>query len=189
MEVITISRQLGSQGDYIASMIASMMDYRLVDSKSLIAEGRKRGLISAEYASEMREQRPPLFTGFDEKRTKIVYAIRSIMREIATKGKLVIVGLGASLELKKHMDTFNVRIIADAEIRVARIMQENGLSREKSVKMMKQSDRELAEYVKHFFLVDWSDPELYDLVISTNRIAQDLAVRLILQLVRNMKQK
>ena len=52
--------------------------------------------------------------------------------------------------------------------------------------MLKQSDKERSEYVKHFFLVDPSDPELYDIVINTSRILPDAAARLIVQAARRM---
>ena len=36
----------------------------------------------------------------------------------------------------------------------------------------------------HFFLLDWAEPELYDLVISTSRVPPDVAANLIVQAVR-----
>lgn len=186
MTVITISRQAGSAGDHIAGMVASMLGYRLVDRGTLISEVQRRGLVEPEFADEIRERRPPLLAMFDEKRTRAVYAMRSILREIATKGEVVAVGFGANMELRDYMDVFSVRLIADLESRAARIMRENDVVKERVVKMLKQSDRESAEYVKHFFLVDWADPELYDLVINTSKIAPKVAARLIISAVRHI---
>jgi len=185
MTVITISRQAGSEGDHIAGIVASMLGYRLVDRGILISEAQRRGLVEPEFAHEICERRPPFLAMFDEKRTRAVYAMRSILREAATKGQIVAVGLGANMELRDYVDVFSVRLIADLETRVARIMRENDVVRERAVKMLKESDRESAEYVKHFFLVDWADPELYDLVINTSKIAPKVAARLIIEAVRH----
>ena len=184
MDVITISREMGSEGDHVASLVSSTLHYRLVDRQAIITEARKRGLITPEIAYEVIGRRPPFLAKFDEKRTKAVYSIRSMVREIAAKGKVVFIGLGANLEVKDHTETFDVRLIADLETRIARVEQEDKLNRGPAVKALKQGDRESAEYVKHFFLSDWSDPQLYDLVINTTRIPSDVAARMIAQAAR-----
>ena len=43
MAIITISRQLGSQGDKIAELIAQQLGYKVV-SRQLIRSGRASGL-------------------------------------------------------------------------------------------------------------------------------------------------
>lgn len=187
MKVITISRQMGSEGDHIANLVSSMLDYRLVGRQGIITEAQKRGLITPEITHEVIERRPSFLSKFDEGRTHAVYSIRSIVREVAAKGEVVIVGLGANLELGDHTDTFDVRIIADPEARIARIEQESKLKRAQAIKALQQSDRESAEYVEHFFLFDWSDPQLYDLVINTTRILPDVAARLILQATHHLR--
>jgi cytidylate kinase len=183
---ITISRQLGSAGDYIASLVASMLAYKLVNKQSIIMEAQRRGLIDPETANEIGDGRPPLLTRFHEGKSRAVYAIRSILREVASKGNVVIVGRGGNIELKDYTDVFNVRIIADFETRVAWIKRENLVSRARAIKMLKDSDRERSQYVKHFFLVDWSDPELYDLVINTSKISPDVAASLIVRTARQV---
>jgi cytidylate kinase len=185
MAVVTVSRQLGSAGDYIASLVASMLAYRLVSKQSIIVEARKRQLIHPE-AAEVGEGKPPLLERFDRKKSRAVYAMRSILREIATKGNAVIVGRGGYVELRDYAGVFKVRIIADSETRVARLKRENGIDRAQAVKMLKQSDKERAQYVKHFFLADSSDPGLYDLVINTSKIPPDVAANLIVQAVRQV---
>jgi len=187
MDVITMSRQMGSEGDHIASLVSSMLDYRLVDRQAVIIEAQKRGLMTPEIAHEVIERRPPFLAKFDERRIKAVYSIRSMVREIAAKGEVVFIGLGANLELKDHTETFDVRLIADLETRIARMEQESKLNRGRAVKALKQGDRESAEYVRHFFLSDWSDPQLYDFVINTTKIPPDVAARSILQATYHLR--
>ena len=187
MNVITISREMGSEGDHIAGLVASMFGYKLVDRQAVIKEAQKRGLIAPKIAQEVIERRPPFLAKFDERRTSAIYSLRSLLREMAAKGEVVIVGLGANLELKEHIETFDVRVVADLEVRIARIEHESKLSREQAKKALKQGDRESAEYVNHFFLSDWSDPEHYDLVINTTRIPADVAARLIILATRHLR--
>jgi cytidylate kinase len=184
MAVITISRQLGSGGDYIANMVASMMGYNLVNKQSLVLEAQRRGVIDASVNGEIDEKKPPLLERFIKSKSQAVYAIRSILREAVIEGNSVVVGRGGNMELKDRGDLFNVRIIAPLETRINRIKQENNVDRVQAINTLKQSDRERAEYVKHFFLVDSSNPELYDIIINTGRIPPDSAARLITQAIR-----
>ncbi len=186
MAVITVSRQRGSAGDYVASLVASMLSYKLISKQSIIIEAQKRQLIDPGTAHELGEGKPPLLERFVKDRSRLVYAMRSILRELAIEGNAVIVGRGGHMELKDRIDLFNVRIIADSETRIARIMKEDGTERVQAIKRLKQSDKDRSEYVKHFFLVDWSDPELYDIVINTSRISPDVAARLIIQAARHL---
>ena len=186
MAVITISRQMGSSGDYIANLLASMLSYDLVNKQSIIMEAQSRGMITSETVDKIHEGKPPLIERFTKSKSQAVYAMRSIMREMVTESNAVVVGRGGHIELKDRTDLFKVRIIAPLETRIRRIRQENEIGRDKAMKMLKQSDKERAEYVKHFFLVDCSDPEFYDIVINTGKISPDAAARLIMQALRQV---
>lgn len=180
MGTITISRQLGSHGDRIANLLASRLEYQVVDKEAMLMEGQRRGLIDGDIGEDIGEGKPALLDRFDKKKSQAVEAMRVIMRETARKGNAVILGRGGHVELKDVKDVYRIRIIADFETRVARIMGDSGIDRAEAVQRLRKSDRERAEYVKHFFLADGSQPELYDLVINTRRISPDLATRLII---------
>ena len=204
MSVITISRQLGSAGDYIAGMlvevlsykvasdyiagsVASMLSCKLVNKHSIIVEAQRRGMIEFGGTDEVGGGRPPILERFIRDKSRTVYAMRDILREIAADRNAVIVGRGGNMELRNHVDVFNVRIIADLKTRISRIRDENGVGRDQAITLIKQSDKERSKYVKHFFLVDVSDPELYDIVINTSKITPDAAVRLIVQAERQIR--
>lgn len=184
MAVITISRQLGSAGDYIAGLVASSLSYKLVNKQSIIMEARRRGTIDPKTVDRIGEGKPSLLDRFDRNMSHTVYEIRSILRDEASEGNAVIVGRCGNIELKDRSDILRVRIIADTEIRISRISQENGIDRVQAIKMLKQSDRERSNYARHFFFIDHSNPELYDIVINTSRISPDAAARLIGQAAR-----
>jgi len=186
MAVITISRQLGSAGDYIANMVASMLSYKLVNKRNILMEAQRYGIIEPGTADEIGEGKPPLLERFIKNKSRAVYAIRTLMQETAIDGNVVILGRGGNVELRKRSDVLKIRIIADFEIRIARIMKENEVDKAQARKMLKKSDKERSEYVKHFFLVDSSNPELYDIVINTTCISPDAAARLIMQAVRQV---
>ena len=184
MAVITISRQLGSAGDYVAGLVASAMSYNLVNKQTLAMEAQRRGEITPEIADEIGEGKPSLLGRFDKNRSRAVYAMRSILRDMASEGNVVIMGSGGHIELKDRTDILRIRIIAELETRISRIERESGVERVQAIKMLKKSDKERCEYTKHFFLVNCSDPEFYDMTINTSRILPEAAARLIQQAAR-----
>ena len=186
MAVITISRQLGSAGDYIANMVASMLSYKLVNKRNILMEAQRRGMIESGAADGISEGKPPLLERFIRSKSRAVYAIRTLMQETAIEGNAVILGRGGYVELINRSDVLKIRIIAYFETRIARIMKENEVGKAQAREMLKKSDKERSGYVKHFFLMDSSNPELYDIVINTTSISPDAAVRLIVQAVRQV---
>lgn len=183
MPVITISRQLGSGGDTVAHMVASSLNYKLVHKEEMILEGKKRGLEEFQDIEEVGEGKPSLRETFDKKKSKAVYALRTMLRKLAAEGDVVIVGRGGQVELQNNPTVTHIRIVADFETRVRRVMREAGLGRSQAVQAIKETDRERAEYVKYFFFANSANPELYDLVINTRRVSLDWATQLILSLV------
>lgn len=186
MSVITISRQYGSAGDYVASLVASMLSYKLVNKQSIIMEAQRRGMIERKIAHEIDDGKPTILERFIKHRSRAIYAIRSMIRETAINGNAVIVGRGGNMELRNLTGVVNIRIVADFETRIARVMEEDKINRPQAIKMLKKSDKERYDYVKYFFMVNLSDPNLYDIVINTSRIMPDAAARLIIQTIRSI---
>jgi len=186
MAIITISRQMGSGGDQIGSLVASILGYRLIDKSFLLAEAQRRGLIDAETANTMSDGKPGFLDHFDEQRIRAFYAIRSILKELASKDNLVIIGRGGHLELKDYTSIIRVRVIADHGIRITNLMQEKGISKGKAKKLISQNDKEQSEYIKHFFLTRHSDEKHYDLIINTSRISYSVCASVIIQAAREV---
>jgi cytidylate kinase len=53
--------------------------------------------------------------------------------------------------------------------------------------LIEANDDASADYLKHFYDVDWSDPLLYHLVINTSKLALDQAARLIVEAARQLE--
>ena len=49
--------------------------------------------------------------------------------------------------------------------------------------LIEQRDAASADYLKHFYGIDWSDPLHYHLVINSSKLSPDLAAQVIVNLV------
>jgi cytidylate kinase len=236
MTVLTVSRQLGSQGSYIAVDVARTLGLKYIDREIIDRAAREAGVSETALAS-MEEQRglvrrvldamgrmpsipsdpsasrreaalrkidpsdPRIKTLMDQEGLTRVEAltrvqsmdfgglgpesvdyrdlIGSIVIEYARAGNAVIVGRGGQVILKDLPNVLHVQIIAPLARRVEAIMEREKLERNAAEKRIKESDEARASYVHRYYKANWLDPNLYDLVINTNKITQVQAVELI----------
>ncbi len=200
--VITISRQLGSGGEEIALKVCRILGYSCFDKGLMVSVAKSLG-VSEEDIEDFSEDTYKV-KGFVDKillRKKPVAishslknnvqmrkvldeegclsTIQMVINSLASRGEVVIVGRGGQAILKDKVGTLKVRIVAPTEIRIERIMKSEGLSKENAFKMIEDSDRATAEYLRRFYNIDWEDPSIYDMVLNTGKMDLSTAARVI----------
>ncbi len=178
MAIITISREMGSGGIPIAHEAAEKLGYTLVDGEAIAKVAPEYGLTPE--ALENADEKPPAFVEkLDKKAEHDLHVIELIVLEYALKGNVIIYGRGGQDLLKGVNSVFRVRIIAPFEERVERWAEREWLDPDFARDLVRRSDQQRAGFIKYFFDRDWSDPLGYDLVINTDRICEETAVKLI----------
>jgi cytidylate kinase len=158
MAVITISRQMGAGGRYIAAKVAEGFGYELVDSTLILKVAEQVG-VSIDYAlshDEYYESRAyrwlkSIITPnigkivLEEKKhhqpESYCESLKKIIIELAEKNKIIIVGRASQFILKDRDNAFHVQIIAEMDTRIQRLMQKERISRSEAFKKIKNSDR------------------------------------------------
>lgn len=219
--IITISRQLGSQGNEIAAAVAQRLGLRFVDREIIHRAAREAGVPRAaleELAYEgrrsliervldvvntmpaipqtphasLREMAAPMATPFGSILTpatplfglpmeQYVQVVEQVIRDLAEKGGVLIVGRAGQVILRHRDDVLHVRIIAPHDRRVEILMAREGIDRSEARARINASDRARSEYLRRYYHARWADPQLYDLVINTAKIDQLAAVELIVR--------
>ncbi len=178
MDVVTISRQLGSQGFEIAQALAAEMGYRLV-WRELINQAAIRAGAPEVALAVIDELNLLGICPSPEKCQAYIEAVAKVIHELADEGRIVIVGRGGQLILRGHPNALHVRIVAPLEVRVERLAASKSIPAKAALAQIKASDRTRRLYFQKFYQADWDDPELYDLTINTARIFPASAVGLI----------
>ena len=154
--IITIGRQFGSGGKDVADALGRRLEIPVYDNE-LITKAAQESGFSAE-----------LFVKSDEK--KRFFSLTSIfgsnlggdpdnymsdenlfniqcstIRNIAEQGSAVIVGRCSDYVLRENGYTLNVFLTSPEEARVARIMEREGLSKEKATALMEKKDKGRSE--------------------------------------------
>jgi cytidylate kinase len=198
MSVITISRELGSEGDRIADKLCESLGYCRVGKEMLMQIAEEAGvdieaiqameegfvkrarLVSGEMTSLYRKQA----TAF-EKRGVLddqTYAkvVRDTMLEYAQEGSALIVGRGGQMILRDFPGVLHVRLFADETIRAQRLMARESLSEKEAIRQIQQSDEQKRQYIRHMFNnADWRNSKYYHLIIDTGRISPEAAAEMI----------
>jgi cytidylate kinase len=180
MAVITISRQLGSWGDEVAQAVASRLGYEvlcreLINQAAIRAGAPDMALAAIDDLGLLGIHPAP------KSRQAYQQAILDVMQEAANRDNIIIIGRAGQVILSNFPNTLHVKVIAPASIRARRIAETHNIPIEAASAQIETSDRARRNYLRRYYHVRWDDPELYDLIVNTQRLSPDQAACLICQ--------
>lgn len=181
MPLITISQSLGSAVPGIARRVAEDLSLELFDDQKLKEKALQRGL-QTEDLKGLDEKVPGFFDRFlNTKPESYLNLMESVVYDVARQGEGVIVGHGSQILLRDFGCALHVFIHASRPYRVRQIMEQQHLGQEAAEKLIDKSDNQKKGFFRFAFNIDWESPSLYDLIINTDKIGNDAAVRVILE--------
>lgn len=178
MAIITISREMGSGGIPIAHQAAEELGYKLIDGNAIKELGSQYGL-TKETLTQIDEKPPSFIEKLDRQIELGVHRIQLLVLEQALEGNVIIYGRGGQDLLPNINSVFRVRVIAPFEDRVERWAEREWIDPDLAHSLVRRSDQQRAGFIKYYYDRDWEDPMHYDLVINTERLSFDMAVKLI----------
>ncbi|MCP5104605.1 MAG: BON domain-containing protein [bacterium] len=178
MSVITISRQLGSQGTEIAQLLCDGFKYQCLDKESLEAAFDQYG-IPKDSVDRYDEKKPGIWDIFKTDKARYLHFMKGVFFEFARKGNCVMLGRGGQAILGNIPGVLHVRVVAPWENRVERIMERYECDKRHAEKVIHHTDNERAGFHKFFFDYNWEDVNLYDLVLNTGSFSPDAGALLI----------
>ncbi|MGC8781291.1 MAG: AAA family ATPase [Anaerolineae bacterium] len=203
MAVITISRELGSEGDRIADLVCQELGYRRVD-KALLSEVARQAGVDVEailamersfatrarlVSSDMLSLYSKQPTAFDQKRAlddqTYIQIVRQTMEQYAREGHVVIVGRGGQMALRNWPNALHVHLYAAVEVRIRRLMQRHNITEQEARRRIAASDEEKRQAIRHMYgNAEWKDLRYYHLTINTGCVAPETAARIIVLAAR-----
>jgi cytidylate kinase len=184
MSVITISRQLGSQGLAVAQLTAERLGFHLV-WRDLINQAALRAGEPEMALAVIDELGLLAMKPTPEASDAYHTAIRQVILEFAKAGKVVILGRAGQAILQDWPGAFHVRIYAPAAYRAQNIAGIHEIAYNSAMAQIETSDRYRKNYLKRYYQVRWDDPNLYDLQINTVGYTPECAAEIICTAYRN----
>ena len=184
MAVITISRQIGSSGTYIANELSKNLKLAYADKTVIEAVMEEYGFSNFE---NVYEKRSSFWERYDEERQKIVRFLNATLYAFAKAQDVVILGRGGFGLFQNFSDVLNVRIKAPLELRLERKVKEYGLSEETMLAALQEADHVRCAFVEHDLGFDHNNAELFDLVIDTGIVSPATAVNWITEAYHHLK--
>jgi len=182
-QIITVGRQYGSGGRYVAKLLAERLDIPFYD-KELLTEASKDSGICKELLENYDEKQGKnllfsLISGVQPRgeqgsvymdmplNHKIFLAQFDTIRRIADQGPCVIVGRCADYVLRDHENVLNVFVKAGREERIRRITTYYGADPLKAEEILRKADKQRASYYNYYATGTWGDVSNYDLCVDT----------------------
>ena len=180
MNFITISEMLGTDGEKIAREVAKITSYSFYGKEELFKAADEMGLLG--YVEKVEIKSPSLLEKLFSNQPKIYLdRLQAVIYEVAKKGNAVFFGKGSQILLQSFDCALQVLIMGSMEKRLQRIMETSKIGREVAEKMIQTSDHEKRGFIRYAFDKDWLNPELYDLILNTDTLTTDTAVRIIVE--------
>jgi cytidylate kinase len=169
--VLTLSRQMGAGNSGFALTLGLRLSLRVCDRELLEYEAVRLGVSEAEL-EQVDEQPPGLWQRMRSGSLHQRYfdALGQLIKEFAERGNVLLVGRGGNRFLRDRTDAFHVRLVADRETRVRRVMEHRWLREEGARQLIAQSDSQRRRFHQSYFDCDWTDPREYHLTLNSGRL-------------------
>jgi cytidylate kinase len=190
MSVITISREYGSGGAYIAQQVAETLGSHFAGKREIARLLGQQGF--AGFSQEYDAVPPAFWTRFDARRVEgrelMVDTLNRLILALAQHGDMVILGRGAFAVLRDFPGSFHVRIQAPLSQRVNWVMEKMNITQPAQAEaMVKEGDRVRAAFVESFYGVRWDVSSGFDMMLDTGKVPLKLAIAWLVEVARALK--
>lgn len=205
--VITVSREVGSGGHTVGSILAQELGVRFCD-KLLLESLEKQFGLSAGAIEKLKGEKKSWLNDFlnfvtpmpttralgidpqyaqefriDVTTDDIFKAEVEILQGLAQMGSCVIAGRSGFFVLKDHPNKLNVFITASLPNRIERVMKKQGLSEASAAALIEKIDKARENYIQRYAGVSRYDARNYDLVLNADGHTEEDLARLILSYI------
>lgn len=201
---VTIARQLGSGGSFLGHRVARRLGYAYLDREILRRTAEELGLeeedvgageerlpgfwerLLATFSAGCPEESyapPPLRVDISE---EVVEAEGRVLRQLAARGRCVVVGRGGFHLLRGlEVRLVNVFIHAPREYRCRRVMELYSVDAAEAAARVERTDRDRERYIHRVAGTSWYDARNYHLTVDTALSGFEAAEEMVAALVRS----
>ena len=177
MPLVAMTREMGSLGKDVAAGVAARSGRRVVYHEIIEPIASKMRLRKS-HVERFLDGRAGLWEKLTTDKTSLsIFTADETFRFLRDGQTGVIRGWGAVHLLRNIPHVIRVRVCAPLETRVQRMMERLSTDNRETVENeIQMSEEAHTAITKRHFGVNWRDPELYDLVLCTERLSVEECV-------------
>lgn len=184
MSIITISRGTASGGQALAERVAAKLGWPCLSNEVIVEATKRYGVPEPELVKAF-ETAPTFWERLTASRRVYLTFVQAAMCEYAEHGHLVYHGYAGHELLPGISHVLKVRLVAPLEYRIHAVMERDPrLDRKGAMRYITRVDEERTSRMRYLFDVDWRDPQLYDVVLSLNKLSLESACDLVIQAIQ-----
>lgn len=188
--IITIGRQYGSGGRFIAKKLAEELGIKFYDNELLAKAAVESGL-SNHVIETYDEKKDGLFSGVVPSAfsvdlslgQKVFLAQFEAIKKVAENESAVIVGRCADYVLEDMDNVVNIFVTAPLKDRIERAIKYYNVEQKKADAIILKMDKKRASYYNFYSDKKWGKADTYDLCINSS-IGIDESVKIIKEFVK-----
>ncbi len=183
--IITIGRQKGSGGHYVAELLAKKMGIPCYDEQLIIETARASGM-TENYVSKHDEKPTHNVIYFAGQPVPMhLYMEQSkVIRELASRESCIFVGRCADYVLRDFNNVINVFVTAPLGARIDRVCKREGISVTEAERLITRVDKERSGYYHFYSQQRMGNCANYQICLDTSRISIDDSVDMIVEYIK-----
>lgn len=184
LPIVTVSRQRGSRGAFLAEKLAERLGYQLLH-REIIDEicnssGYRRKVIESlddRVRSRIELWFEGIFKGLYIDTSDYFRQLYKVIMSISEHGGVIVVGRGANFILTREQG-FSIRVVASLPTRIENLVKFQGFSHDDAEREIRESEKARNEFIRTNFKKDIDEPGAYDIVINTTYIDIEAALNM-----------
>ena len=181
VSVVTVAEhdeRRGSFRERLAGLIRVVLERSAASGADPLTGGTGLEAILSRSYADMAAEEPQLSDSL------YLETMTGIIRELAARGEVVILGRGSQMLLADMPPALHVLCVAPRKLRANRLAERDEIGMDEAMRRTAESDRARCAFYKKFWHVEVEDPKLYDLTIDTARLSYDIATQVIVAAAR-----
>lgn len=162
-KVVTISREYGSGGRYVAKLLAERLNISYYD-KEIIRLAAVESGFAKEYIENNEQTKNSYYLNDDQ----IYNAEAKVIKRISKK-TCIIVGRCADYILKDRLDVIKIFLYSDDDSKIKRAVKYYGLNKDKAFKIINKINKDREKHYKFYTGRSWKKLDNYDFFINVDK--------------------
>ena len=191
--IITMGREHGSGGHYIADMIARELGIKLYDKDSIeiVSEGYSEELIrrmDEKPVNFFASRRIGRFSNSLE--VNVAEKTFDMIRAKAASGEsFLLIGRCGEQVLKDDPHRVSLFIGGDPHAKLCRVMEKKELSAEEAIEEIRTVDHQRKAYHNYYCEMKWGDARAYDLTVKSDVLGMEGTAEMLIRYIRAFQEK